>query len=118
MSKHSYSIAVLCRHRCLRHVGIPWSLVVVYVRVAAALLVSRMLTIPLLTSAVCCRQSCAADCPMLPAGSSRSLSVVETIVALFLCRLVVSRPLDCGVQSRVSPAVVVDGGAAGAEPGG
>ncbi|RYN77568.1 hypothetical protein AA0117_g4905 [Alternaria alternata] len=40
------------------------------------------------------------------------------MLSLFLCRLVVSRPLNCGMQSNVSPAVVVDGGAAGAEPGG
>jgi len=32
--------------------------------------------------------------------------------------LVVSRPRDCGVQCCVSPAVVVDGVAAGAEPDG
>lgn len=39
---------------------------------AAALSTSGMLTIPLLSNAVCCRQSCAADCPMLPASSQHS----------------------------------------------
>jgi hypothetical protein len=46
-----------------------------------------------------------------------SLDVAETMFSLFLCRLVVSRPLNCGMQSNMSPAVVVDRGVAGPEAG-